>query len=49
MHLESIPSLSDTEREQYEELAAEIFRRHPPRDKTTPLSCPSCETPLSEW
>ena len=49
MRLECSETLSTTQREMYEELAVEIFRQHPPRSKTTPLSCPRCDTGLNEW
>lgn len=46
VHLESIPSKID---EDYESLAVEIFRRHHPRGITTPITCPSCDTPINKW
>uniref|UniRef100_A0A1X7V818 Uncharacterized protein n=1 Tax=Amphimedon queenslandica TaxID=400682 RepID=A0A1X7V818_AMPQE len=49
MKLECSPSLSSSQLEMYEELGVEIFRQHPPRSKTTPLSCPTCDTSLYEW
>ena len=44
-----LPMLTDSERDQYEELSIEMFRLNPPRGKVNPLMCPRCETPFEEW
>lgn len=49
MKLECCSSLSKEEQELYEELGVDIFRTHPPRNKTTSLVCPKCDTSFNEW
>jgi WD repeat-containing protein 35 len=48
--LESIESCTPEQRQQYEELAMEIFTKHSPKDpKAAMAECTNCETNISEW
>ncbi|KAK9510816.1 hypothetical protein O3M35_005521 [Rhynocoris fuscipes] len=50
MKLESLSNLSDAEREQYADIAMQIFTRHPPKDsKGIFLSCSTCASTLPSW
>ncbi|XP_049547434.1 WD repeat-containing protein 35 [Anopheles darlingi] len=47
--LESIETISETRRQQYEELAINIFTRYEPKDnKVKHISCYTCETPVAD-
>eukprot|EP00771_Trimastix_marina_P000022 gnl/Trimastix_PCT/1017.p1 GENE.gnl/Trimastix_PCT/1017~~gnl/Trimastix_PCT/1017.p1 ORF type:complete len:1177 (-),score=415.03 gnl/Trimastix_PCT/1017:129-3659(-) len=49
--LESIHAGSAAKREAYEELALQIFTRHPPHDPpdASLYDCPSCRTQIPDW
>ena len=42
--------IKEEQRQQYEDIAVEIFTKHPPRDKTGyRLECPTCNTVIKDW
>ena len=48
--LESLEELSPQQREEYEELAMDIFVKHSPKDSRGNRSeCASCETMIPDW
>ncbi|XP_064652091.1 WD repeat-containing protein 35-like [Lineus longissimus] len=48
--LESLENMAEEQREQYEELALEIFTKHSPKDsRTNKVDCPSCESQMPDW
>ncbi|XP_033121645.1 WD repeat-containing protein 35-like isoform X2 [Anneissia japonica] len=48
--LESLESLTQEQRQQYEELALEIFTKHPPKDsRTNKAECNSCGSMIPDW
>ncbi|XP_076333007.1 intraflagellar transport protein Oseg4 isoform X2 [Tachypleus tridentatus] len=48
--LESLETLSEEHREEYENLALEIFMKHPPKDaRNTKAECTTCETMIPDW
>ncbi|XP_014248010.1 WD repeat-containing protein 35 isoform X2 [Cimex lectularius] len=50
MKLESMESFNEVKREQYANLAMDIFTKHSPKDpKSIFMQCPSCSSPLPSW
>lgn len=48
--LEALEKISDTKREEYEELALNIFMEHNPKDtKNSKAECVSCESLIPDW
>ena len=48
--LEALEELSPQQREEYEELAMDIFVKHMPKDSRANRSeCASCETMIPDW
>ena len=48
--LESLEELSPQQRDEYEELAMDIFVKHAPKDSRSNRSeCASCETMIPDW
>eukprot|EP00002_Diphylleia_rotans_P007180 TRINITY_DN1668_c0_g2_i6.p1 TRINITY_DN1668_c0_g2~~TRINITY_DN1668_c0_g2_i6.p1 ORF type:complete len:146 (-),score=25.68 TRINITY_DN1668_c0_g2_i6:63-500(-) len=48
--LESLPDITEQEREAYQELALSIFIRHPPQDPgCKKYECPSCKAAVKDW
>lgn len=42
--------IGEEQRQLYENVAMEIFTKHPPRDKFgNRLECPTCDTVVKEW
>lgn len=42
--------IGEEQRQLYEDVAMEIFTKHPPRDKISyRLECPTCDTVIKEW
>ncbi|KAF6214979.1 hypothetical protein GE061_009727 [Apolygus lucorum] len=50
MKLESIETFAESMREQYAELAMQVFINHPPKDpRGVFISCHTCSSPLPSW
>ncbi|CAE1311718.1 WDR35 [Acanthosepion pharaonis] len=48
--LESLESLEPAQKQQFEDLAFEIFTRHSPKDsKSNQVDCPSCASSMPDW
>ncbi|XP_053382408.1 WD repeat-containing protein 35-like isoform X3 [Mercenaria mercenaria] len=48
--LETLDTLSPEHRQQYEELALEIFTKHSPKDnRNTTIECTSCSSTIPDW
>ncbi|KAK3088211.1 hypothetical protein FSP39_016191 [Pinctada imbricata] len=48
--LETLETLTQEQRSQYEELALEIFTKHSPKDsRTNKMECSSCATSIPDW
>ncbi|XP_060579333.1 WD repeat-containing protein 35-like [Ruditapes philippinarum] len=48
--LETLDTLSPEHRQQYEELALEIFTKHSPKDsRSTTIECTSCSSTIPDW
>ena len=42
--------ITEEQRRLYEDVAMEIFTKHPPKDKVgNRLECPTCDTIVKEW
>lgn len=42
--------IGEEQRQLYEDVAMEIFTKHPPKDKTgNRIECPTCDTVVKEW
>uniref|UniRef100_A0A1B6EDL0 WD repeat-containing protein 35 n=1 Tax=Clastoptera arizonana TaxID=38151 RepID=A0A1B6EDL0_9HEMI len=50
MKLETLETISDTKRQEYSDLALEIFTKHATRDlRPHKIDCPSCSTTIPTW
>lgn len=48
--LESLKGLTDEQKQNYEDIAMEIFTRHSPKNAVVnSLECPSCDSTVKEW
>ncbi|ESO83236.1 hypothetical protein LOTGIDRAFT_197584 [Lottia gigantea] len=48
--LESLDTMSPEQKQQYEELALDIFTHHSPKDtRNNKVECPNCASPMPDW